>query len=260
MLLIRGSGLSAIFPEVLVVSLAKDQKRRQSLMPNLEARGYEAQVFDAVGPDSLPQALTRLEVRKKKKGLTMGEIGCALSHSSIYSSISDDCNYVLILEDDVIPLRNNDLRFGSAGEIEQGELMLLGVSSKKEWLAAKRSKKEIRKLGVDWVQLDIFSIFFLRGACSYLLSYDTAKDILAVQRNELQVADAWWHFFKKGAIKKVFYSEFFKHPEVTASQSNLEGSRMSGRRMYFPKFRKVFKASIFWTLFVVRGFLGSKYI
>lgn len=258
--MIGGFGLADIFPEVLVVSLEKDQKRREILMPNLEARGFEAQVFDAVGQDGLSQALSRLEVKNKREGLTVGEVGCALSHSSIYDGIPDHCDYVLILEDDVIPLRDNDLRFGFGGEIERGELMLLGVSSKREWLAAKRSKEEIRKLGVDWVQLDIFSIFFLRGTFSYLLSRDTAKDILAVQRNELQVADAWWHFFKKGAIKKVFYSEFFKHPEVTNSQSNLEGSRMSGRKMHRSKFRKVFKASIFWTLFVVRGFLGSKYI
>tara|TARA_R110000851_G_scaffold135045_1_gene270419 strand:- start:7787 stop:8566 length:780 start_codon:yes stop_codon:yes gene_type:complete len=258
--MIREAVLTDIFPEVKVVSLKKDQKRRESLMPSLEARGFEAKVFDAIGKENLDTALSRLEVKCKRKGLTVGEIGCALSHSSIYDGVPDDCNYILILEDDVIPLRDNDLRFGLGGDVERGELMLLGVSSKGEWLAAKRSKEKIRKLGVEWVQLDIFSIFFLRGTCSYLISRDTAKDILAVQRNELQVADAWWHFFKRRAIKKVFYSEFFKHPEVNASQSNLEESRMSGRRMHSRYLRKAFKVLVFWSLFSVRGFLGSKYI
>ncbi len=97
------------FPPVFVISLV-DSPRRAFIADRLNAMGIKFEFFDAVYGKTLPQEILEkvdydyyVKELKSKKKLTLGEIGCAMSHIGVYEKIvRENIPQAIILEDDAV--------------------------------------------------------------------------------------------------------------------------------------------------------------
>lgn len=100
-------------PPVYVINLARSADRRARISAELTGLGVEFEVFEAADGSQLSDeemALYSSPLSRKKNGreLSVGEIGCALSHLRLYQKLLDSSEEAfLILEDDA--------EFGIAG-------------------------------------------------------------------------------------------------------------------------------------------------
>jgi glycosyl transferase family 25 len=94
-------------PPIWVVNLERSQDRRQFMQRQLETMGLDYRFIDAVDGKNLTEKdwqkySKERALKEKRRELSVGEIGCALTHVSMYHQMIDkDIAEVLILEDDV---------------------------------------------------------------------------------------------------------------------------------------------------------------
>ena len=118
--------------------------------------------------------------------LNAGEVGCALSHRKAYSELlKSDCQYALILEDDISIIRDlNSLDLEQIESIvnvqEPRALMLSGDY----WFYKKN---------------DIVKLFTASGAYAYIMNRAAASKVLAVNP-PCCVADDWT-FYKRNGLR-----------------------------------------------------------
>lgn len=98
------------FPPIFIISL-KHSKRREFISERLTSLGLSFQFIDAVyGKDLSEEELSKIDFDffiqkfKSKKKLTLGEIGCAMSHVNAYEKIlaNNLTDGAIILEDDAV--------------------------------------------------------------------------------------------------------------------------------------------------------------
>lgn len=95
-------------PTIFVISL-KNSPRREVITRHLSSLGLKFEFFDAVYGKELPESeLAKVDYEfypknyHAKKGLTLGEIGCAMSHIKLYEHIlENNIQEAIIFEDDV---------------------------------------------------------------------------------------------------------------------------------------------------------------
>lgn len=101
------------FPPTYVINLARSSDRRERISTELTNLGVDFEIFDAVDGFQLTDEDMALysRARSRREGgreLSVGEIGCALSHLRLYQKlVSSNHDEFLILEDDA--------EFGVAG-------------------------------------------------------------------------------------------------------------------------------------------------
>ncbi|AAP96480.1 beta-1,4-galactosyltransferase [[Haemophilus] ducreyi] len=97
------------FPPIFIISL-KDSPRKNIIAERLNALGLSFNFFDAIyGKELSKKQLSEINydfyIQKfnARKRLTLGEIGCAISHIKLYEYIvKNNINEAIILEDDAI--------------------------------------------------------------------------------------------------------------------------------------------------------------
>lgn len=95
-------------PPIFVISL-KNSPRRAVISRHLASLGLEFEFFDAIYGKALPESeLAKIDYDfyprnyNAKKPLTLGEIGCAMSHIKLYEHIiANNIQEAIIFEDDV---------------------------------------------------------------------------------------------------------------------------------------------------------------
>lgn len=89
--------------KIFIVNLAKDALRRDAILQQCSRMGLEAEIISAVdGRLFSADEISALTHPRYAAGMTPGEIGCSLSHHSIYRKIvAENIDCALILEDDV---------------------------------------------------------------------------------------------------------------------------------------------------------------
>ncbi|WP_041639529.1 glycosyltransferase family 25 protein [[Mannheimia] succiniciproducens] len=96
-------------PKIFIISL-KNSPRRDVIAQRFNALGIKFEFFDAIyGKDLSQEELSKIDrefaVKRfsTKKPLTLGEIGCALSHIAVYEHIlKNNIEQAIIFEDDAI--------------------------------------------------------------------------------------------------------------------------------------------------------------
>ncbi|MGC7560750.1 glycosyltransferase family 25 protein [Pasteurella sp. PK-2025] len=96
-------------PLIIIISL-KNSTRRPVISQRLSGLGLKYQFFDAVyGKDLTEEQLKEIDFEfypktyNARKALTLGEIGCAMSHINVYEYIvQNNIDQAIILEDDAI--------------------------------------------------------------------------------------------------------------------------------------------------------------
>jgi glycosyl transferase family 25 len=92
--------------ECFVINLPSDSARRAAISMQLESLGMRYSIFNAVygkqlSKEELARAYDRERAIKESHDLTLGEIGCALSHWGVYRQMVErNISHALILEDD----------------------------------------------------------------------------------------------------------------------------------------------------------------
>lgn len=88
--------------DISVVSLKNALERRAHINKQFMTQKIEFQYFDAIEPHQIDETLKNTGIELKNCALTKGEIGCFLSHLSLWKKIIDNnLPYMAIFEDDI---------------------------------------------------------------------------------------------------------------------------------------------------------------
>ncbi len=87
---------------IFVINLPTSVDRRHAIMTQAAQLGLEIEILDAInGKDLTEKQINELTKSHKDSGMTLGEVGCSLSHLSVYQKIADEnIPLALIMEDD----------------------------------------------------------------------------------------------------------------------------------------------------------------
>ncbi len=117
---------------VFVISLKQEKERRAFMRHQLDQLGFEYEFIDAIpGIDCIGDSRWYDDAAARQledRSLSAGEVGCALSHASVYAEIvKRQLPWALVLEDDSIlhPDLPMVVKALENGIIEQGDLVFL---------------------------------------------------------------------------------------------------------------------------------------
>lgn len=228
--------------KIYIVSLHDEKKRRISISKQLDKLGLEYEFFDAINPKANEEYLKYYDEREAKKnngrGLSLGEIGCALSHQFIYEKIlNNDYKYTLILEDDAL-LGDKLLSFlASVDDIDlKWDVILLGYSKVSKTDLIKLSR--FNPIGGKTFQFGTFKIGKVLknstcGTVAYLINKNGAKKIYRNNANLL--ADNWPYFDERLGLRIYHCRPFLVFEDYLHFDSSIESERLliSNKNMSF---------------------------
>lgn len=230
---------------IYLVSLEQDTKRREELrlrFPNLYSNFIHINAVDG-------RKLSAKEFYDKtidyfiktNKTMSPSELGCTLSHiKALEEFMKTDSDYALILEDDVIG-EDKDIEkiFNISQKLDQHSLFICGAQdglSSRKYQFGKRSS-----LDDNLYEVCKFSYQHVFRTCCYIITKQSAKEILDYHKKCLTLADKWDEFFKDSDTK-IYYSNILAHPEDLAN-SHIEADREKFKNKTF--LEKIFSFSIF---------------
>lgn len=220
--------LSNLEIPIYLVSLKADESRRVKLKERF-IKYYDKFIhIEAVDGRKMTVKeyfeKTREYYISNRKMMSPAEFGCTLSHiKALETFLETDNEYALILEDDVIGSDHNiDDIFEISVKLNSDSLLLCGGQldslDSQYRLGKKIELKNIYKVAK-------FSYDFIYGACCYVVTRKSAKQILDYHSNSLTVADRWNEFFINNDTK-IYYTNLISHPQT------MEDSRLEQDRIY----------------------------
>jgi len=171
---------------VFVINLKKDIKKKEHMIKLCKMFFLDCNFFDAVygkflSKEEIHKHYTIKKSKKySKKGMSLGEIGCLLSHKTIYQKMIDEnIKQALILEDD-IEFSNDIVKIFDSIDLfpKNWELMLLGHHS--------HAGRDIETWASIWWQQNITKEYKIirpseigKGTYGYLINNRGAKKLLS---------------------------------------------------------------------------------
>ena len=201
---------------VYVISLAKDEERRNSLKKQFNSYN-EFQIIDAVEGNKIDiqQYFKYLSGSLSKYNILISpnELGCTLSHIKAYEAfLATDAEYCLILEDDV--LGNDEMieqAFSLTNKVSKNSMIILGGIFNSVWGY---------KVFNDFYAVSKYALDKIYGAFAYVIDRACAKNLLAIQLDTGTVADAWYVLLPPNHIN-LYYSHLFQ-VDFDNIQSNIK--------------------------------------
>ena len=252
--------------EVFVISLDRATERREYMRNLVADLGLNATIISAVdGKNLRPEQRARYKSDRARKvyGCEMSdnEIGCYLSHLSIYSKMVEHrIDAALILEDDISCVRNLKSVVEDVLKLPESSWQVVRLQSSKRVVS---HPSDARSAGERLTQVGERDIFRLKtsvlGGCAYLIRLDAARAML--RRGEQidmpidQTLDRYW---ENGIVPYVlrpmpvwhedlFESEIGKRGRVVVSQED----RKVVRRRRMQRMIDSMNKRIFWLTFRV---------
>jgi GR25 family glycosyltransferase involved in LPS biosynthesis len=228
---------------IYVVSLPGSQARRESIASQLGALRLSFEFVDAVFGRELPaEALERYRANQRrhagwKRDLSPGEIGCALSHQSVYERVlAAGIGKAIILEDDVV-LSEDFVRFHAllmdGDPFPRNCVVLLGggegVTQFRYVITAVRGAVAI---GQSAIRRCVGSDRYLWGTCCYAVDLETARRLRELNHDVKASADNWGYFKRCGAYREIYLAQpwIVRHPEQGVDQSLIQAEREASER------------------------------
>lgn len=207
---------------IFIVSLRQDVEKRAAISKTLNNFNLNFTFIDAIYGRELPSKdIEQYKLRRAglaaNRGypLTPGEIGCTLSHLSIYQEIIDkQLSWACILEDDAIL----DKRFKvfidkfDASNMNPENLYILGGQNGLQENKIIKSIKHTKIIGNQTFHKTIKSEDIIYRTCCYLMSQSMAKDFISSAKENFILADDWDYLVKNQLIKNIYLSDFVDHP------------------------------------------------
>ncbi|KKY84330.1 glycosyltransferase family 25 protein [uncultured Leclercia sp.] len=220
---------------VYIISLQRDNERRNKIAKDFNEQQIDFQFFDAV--DAKDTANSKLIESMRNNGvgceMTDGEIACTLSHQHLYQYIiSNQQEWVIILEDDVIIDSKfkdfvSSLSSSELTKLKKDNLYLLGgqkglhdypVLGLSLFGQQKVAGRKFRRVN--------YNAHKLRRTCSYLMNDAMAKNLIELTSSYgTYRADSWKLMHQKNVIKDFFLNEIILHPKLNQFNSHLEQER-----------------------------------
>lgn len=221
---------------VFIISMKNDLDRRQRITEQLNKYNIPFTFIDAVvgkmlDKTSIEQIDLSKVINRKKRNISLGEIGCSLSHVKVYSKIiNNNIPYSLILEDDVIfddRLAEfvNSFKY-SEHLFHESDLLILGGQNgidKSRFISRSFWSKII--VGGQLFSKTINSEKYIFRTCCYVVSFKMANNLHDIFQSEFFIADEWSYFKEIGLINDIFLSSFVDHP-LDLRLSHIEQERL----------------------------------
>lgn len=224
---------------IFVVNLKRSSERREYMQKLLKDFPYPWEFFEAVDGKEIKN-LSKVYSEKKAmhfygKGLTQGEVGCALSHLAIYKKMVDEnIDAALILEDDII-IEKDFLEVVAALRIKKtdNDIVLLGQSDEK-------AIKQVWGKKISTYQKLHRLLNYGYGAYAYIIDKRAAEKLYTLNF-PVKVPSDFWNYFSR------YVNIFVVEPNVIspirgedASSIDAMGSRWTYEK---PAFKDEIKAN-----------------
>lgn len=177
-----------------IINAVGSTERRQSIIETFRRQGLEPRFFTAIMGKELS-----IEERRKYDGsyglLDPGELGCALSHLSIYQELLDSSEpYMYIFEDDI------QLIDGFTKIFDGIHTFLMG--HKKPCIIRLFPYPEVHRICFS-IDSDVSILEELSGTrtCGYIINRAAAANILQVQSPVKFEIDSFYTYRKLGLLK-----------------------------------------------------------
>lgn len=193
--------MKTLFPPIFVINLARHNERRAFIKMQLEAVGLDFEFIDAFDGQLLTSEYleknydSSLAKTTAGRELTPGEIGCALSHLSVYRKIiADELPFAVILEDDaLIGIQFPDVCkrvLEMINPLENEAVLFVHTQKYSNWSGQKIDKTH-----------KLFPAVNAYCAHGYLITQAAAKKLLEALYPVHTVADCWDYLMAHKVIK-----------------------------------------------------------
>ena len=189
--------------QAYVINLARSADRRSHITAELKNIGIDYEIVTAVDGQNLTLSDTvKIDPSFLKIEHPAGAAGCALSHLSVYTKIiADGLDKALVLEDDVIlPADLASLANAVAEQLTGAEIALLNFDSPEP--VRMSSEGVIRLPPARLLALPI-DISQPRSSAAYVITREACERMVKSVMPIRVLADAWWHFYREGALDRV---------------------------------------------------------
>ncbi|WP_304342200.1 glycosyltransferase family 25 protein [Campylobacter ureolyticus] len=203
--------------DIYFISLKKDEKRRENCkrqFPKYYNNFIQVEAVDGREIGSLKYfELINPAFYKLNKLLSPSEVGCSLSHKKVYELfLKSEADYALILEDDII---------GTDEDIEKVINLTKFLNPNSIFICGGQDSYSVfvKEIYNNFYILSKYSN--LTGTCSYVITKNSAKKLLNLQTEILDIADNWERLSKD---LNVYFSDIFIHP-LDLQTSNIQKER-----------------------------------
>ncbi|WP_387463061.1 glycosyltransferase family 25 protein [Photorhabdus sp. RM323S] len=237
--------------KTFIINLKHSIERRKRIEEQCIKLNLDYEFIEAVDGRLLSQEELQRQTRELSDAITLGEIGCALSHIKIYRNIvENNIPMALILEDDVIL---NERLPEFLNEIQQKKIIAPSAI-----LLSKASQYFERSKYKLLCGVDIKSVLSASLTCGYILNNQAAKNLIDFLYPVWLVADRWEFFRENGVIKlcctvPVLVTESEDAVNTTISGRDSEHNIKAGKIWKDIRKRRPFSVkikNILWKIFV----------
>lgn len=194
--------------KIYAMTLRRAKERGDYIQAHLDSLKLQYELVDCIDfKDYSPEAYGAFydpKAVEQNPYLTMGVIGCTLSHLKIYElMVAQQQPYAMIIEDDVIlPPDIASILNLIEKEISDGDLTMISYHNRydKEFLLSNQEKKRIRK---DLELVYPVNLDEIASTMAYVITLSAAKKILALNRPVTLSCDYWGDFNRLGAFNDV---------------------------------------------------------
>lgn len=247
--------------EIFVINLKKDIEKKDYMLELGNNNSLNFSFIDATyGKDLSEDELHKVYAKEKalnysKRGLALGEIGCALSHKKIYQKIiNEKIEVALVLEDDISFDMNLSVILKSLAKLPNDwEVLLLGHHT--------YSSRHKDTISSKWWKKKFIDKFFISrpaemglGTYGYLINLNGAKKLLNELNTIYKPIDHYTGNDKEVNVYMITPSPIKVYDEMSElfhsmsdrkeSQSNLTNQNNNLIKKYL-KYFKVFNLILF---------------
>ena len=180
--------------KIFIINLKSKSDLRLKMMAQINALNLNAEFIDAI----VGNELSDKEISDKVHNypdcqLTKGEIGCALSHLTIYEKmVRDNINMALILEDDAILNPDVSAVLSNLENIDNNDKPNIYLLSKPE--------KYIKNKKIEMANHSLYSVYDASGAHGYVINNLAARKMMTRMKPLKWECDMWGEFRLQGLI------------------------------------------------------------
>lgn len=243
--------------KTFIINLENETLKKEYILNECSKYNLDAIVIKAINGNDLSNSFFDSNVYSyPDSALTKGEIGCALSHLSIYQKmVDDDIKLALILEDDAILSDNINLALT--------QITLIDNPNEPDIYLLSRTNDYKEKYIYKNENFSIYPYYNASGAFAYVINKLAAKTILSFNHPIQYETDRWSIFRNEININTYCVIPHIAHFD-SSKTSNLEKNRALMKRKRDLFIRKLTRKNkikrlkyIGWKLFI-KPFLGIK--
>lgn len=181
--------------ETFIINLASSTERRAIMAAQCDAAGLDYEFIQAVNGSLLTEAEIAQHTRTVNYAFKPGEIGCTLSHLTIYRKmVNENITQALILEDDA-------LLTPALSAVLSSTALQLPDNSPTVVLLSRVNKYVNNVIAAVTDTAALYPVYSATTSHAYVINLAAAKRLLSLLYPVWMAADKWCLFQEYGAIK-----------------------------------------------------------